>query len=202
MTPNELTTLLAEPLGRQFDQPFKLMILDRVIGRYTRLVRQTLERDPRRRKEFIRPVVVQMERVDNTMHSISIDQVPKALYANGILFDYVGKPDGTNPFISATSETVLRFTESNKYLKDAVYYLYTGERIKVLNNPMIPSVRIDGVFTDIRELDKSDDFWDKDMGIPKDISDLIIEQVGQMLQPYNSTQDEIKAQEEQDIPHR
>jgi hypothetical protein len=193
MTPNELTTLLAEPYARQFDEPFKLMIFDRAMIWYSRLVRNTIEKDPRRRQEFTRSVIVPMQPV-TALYAESKEVLSSPLFVNGILFDYVGSSDGTSPAIRISSPATLEIFANNKYQKHQFYFSHLGNKIQFYKNPNIKHVRVDGVFLKLQKIHEcqtcecddcgeleSVDFWNTDLGIPGDIEQLIVAAVEQDL---------------------
>ncbi len=211
MTPNELTTLIAEPHAREFDEPFKLMIYDRAMVWFSRLARNTVDKDPRRRAEFTRPVYLCMQQAD-ALHAESRETVPSPLFVNGILFDYVGSVDGTGPAIRITSPSALKVFAENKYNKHAFYFSYLGERIQFYLNPGIKKIRVDGLFLNLKKVNECHacscadcgteepiDYWNTDMGIPGDILQLIIQAVEQDLRTgkllTDTNKDEIQASE-------
>jgi hypothetical protein len=201
MTPHELTTLLAEPKGRQFDEPFKLMLLDRALVWYARLVRNTLERDPKRRKEFLRSVTMTLAGKDPRETTL---EVPEVLYANGINFEYVGTENGKRPFIQTSSPSNMEFFCHNKYQKKATYYTFINYKIQLLNENILNKIRLDGVFLDPRVISKTNgqdpyEFMNTDMRIPKDIMQLIIlsmEQNDLRAEPTKNNKDELEVTHE------
>jgi hypothetical protein len=201
MTPHALTTLLAEPKSRQFDEPFKLMLLDRCFVWYSRLVRNTLERDAKRRKEFLRTVILDLEL---SSPRVTIEEVPVLLFANGINFEYVGAASGKKAFIYTSSPSNIEFFNHNKYQTEATYYTYIDGKIQVHNNDLLKQVRLDGVFLNPRivsEINGQDpyEFMNTDMRIPGDILQLIIlsmEQNDLRAEPIKNNKDELEVTSE------
>lgn len=198
MTPNELTTLLAEPLGRQFDEPFKLMVFDRAVIWYERLLRNTVERDPRRRKEFLASISmnVKLKSASEIPNSQDCDttiamgcpvletikEVPKGLFVNGIVFDYVGGLDGGSPYSQISSPAIQKYDAYNKYQKSIDRYSYLNNKIQIYGNVNLAKVRIDGIFVNLREVqscgcDETKDFWNTDIPYSRDILQQVIQYV-------------------------
>lgn len=186
MTPNELTTLLAEPHARQFDEPFKLMLFARAMTWYSRLARNTVEKNPLRRQEFTRTVILPMKPASG-VHAESVDVISSPLFVNNILFDYVGSKDGNGPSIRVSSPAAIKIFKSNKYQKHQFYFSYIGGKVQSYPNPGIKHLRVDGLFLHLEKLhackvcacnecgeQETTDFWNTDMGIPGDIEQLII----------------------------
>lgn len=226
MTPNELTTLLAEPLGRQFDEPFKLMTFDRGVAWYARLLRNSIEKDPRRRKEFYKAVVLRTApivkngiglQLNNECDVQNLDlnfgcsivqtvkDVPKSLFVNGIVFDYVGGAGGDNPFGQISNSSVLRFYKYNKYQKSQLYYSYINSKIQVYDDPRIRVIRVDGIFLNLKDVHEctcdalQKDWWNTNLDIADDILQQMIQFVSQEINPKLNTPvtDEIKLKTEQ-----
>lgn len=98
MTPNEITTVIAQPFGRHLDLPFKLQLFERVKAWRSRLISNSLDRDQQDRVFFQSTYRVPMEVKEN--YSISKTTVPKPMEETHNYYDYVGNGDPI-PFIYA-----------------------------------------------------------------------------------------------------
>jgi len=204
MTPNELTTLIAEPHQRQFDEPFKMMIFDRAMFWYQRLAKNTIDKDPRRRIEFMQSVQASMVKVSfpqcQDKIAETVLEIPDTLFANGIKFDFVGKVTGSLAFTRVTSPSNLEFFKHNKYQKGP-FYSYINRKIQVYE-PDIKFIRIEGLFLNLKKLSDCNsaiDFWNTDLVIPGDIMQLIIAAVEDSIKQdsIDTNRDEIKIAPEQ-----
>jgi len=106
MTPSEITTLLASQLDKTFDDPFKLMMIKRVDAWRSRLIKNSLDKEPRDRRFFRQTIYLTMTKVPEVACDLGFTlcdvaqslKIPKVLRANSIMFDYVGAINGANPF--------------------------------------------------------------------------------------------------------
>lgn len=196
MTPNQITTLIASNLDKQLDQPFKLIMMERVKYWRSRLLKNSLEKDEKDRKYFKQvifvPMTEQTEVLCTTPYcqcevAISAFKVPKPLRVNGILFDYVGAIDGNNPFKETSAGMVVHLLNS-KYGKKFVYYAYENGYIKVYNHSKLPMIRIEGIFDNPEEASKLSckdkeevcDYWNQEYPVTGDITQLIVQSILQI----------------------
>lgn len=215
MTPEQISVQLAEPLGRQFDVPFREMIKDKVLYWSERMVRNTIDKDFRRRKQLVgmfSPLILHMEKVNNlpTGHpgnyrnwAESAGCIPAPLYANGIIFDYVGTVDGTTPFINSFSPTLDRFAQADKYISNVLRYSYLSNKIQVYRNPDISQIRMDYIPSNFRDyaifnaaMCNTDCTWDNDeYPLPGDILQLVMQavaaEIAKPAMPENHDKEEI-----------
>ena len=189
MTPNELSTLIAEKQGRPLDVPFKLMIMERAKAWRSRLLKNTLEFNPIERRFFKQTIIVKMEKqfitgcVDvpgvNCMEAVS-DEIPQPLRVGGTLFDYVGGVDGKSPFGIADIGTEF-YLNAGKYSQGEVRYTWHSPRIKV-NRPTVPYIMVTSIFDDpvavnalTCEGQGDCDYWDKEWPAGGELLQLIIQ---------------------------
>lgn len=212
MTPNEIAVQLAEPSGRQFDVPFRDMLKDKVIYWAARHIRNTLDKDYRRRKQFLQPLIVPMHAVRNAQsghpgnykyYAESQQDIPLPLFANDILFDYVGSQDGATPFIWSMGLITDRFASHDKYIGELSRYSFIGNKIQVYRNPDIATVLINYIPADLRKYGEFSlacgqsicNWDDQEYNLPGDILQLVI----QSIMEIDLRQPQIKAREEVQI---
>ena len=187
MTPNELTTILAEPLGRQFDIPFRLMLFEQAMTSSAQYIRQTLERDPRRRQELLSHVVLKTNREGSSLQTI--ESIPQAIYANGRVFDYVGSSDGLHPYTYVSSFSKVQYLNQGKFVRPGVkYYTFNNSKIEVFPPVGNPNIRVDTVFTDHQSVvnlnakSQNADYWNTELTVPMDVLNIVIKDLKQQLQ--------------------
>jgi hypothetical protein len=195
---NQLATILAEQLKRPFDEPFKLMMKDRIKFWRSRLLKNTLDKDPRERKFFSQTLTVPMEEVNATDCGINLNctlmrskaKIPLPVRANGILFDQVGSVEGSTPF-RLVKRYELSFLIGDKYAPlVSDFYLYENG---YLITRFVPYLFVDGPFDDPEAVaaynlaacqatgsEDCTDPDDADLGISGDIAQLIIQSIVQI----------------------
>lgn len=194
MTLNEATTLLALQLGKELDTPFKLSLAERIQVWRSRLIKNSLDKNPQERKFFRQIIFVAMEPSTDSACCASFPgcpvaqtvlNIPAPLRANGILFDYVGGINGMNPFQESTGG-FLAYMAEGKYSQNITRYTWASPRIAVFGNPNLPVVRIEGIFDDPEAAAKLNctmgnqadcDFWNKEYPVTGDIMQLIIQSI-------------------------
>lgn len=212
MTPNQIATQLAEPTGRQFDVPFKEMLKDKVVYWAARHIRNTLDKDYRRRKQFLQPLLVPMHPVTNQpsghsgtykYYAESQQVLPMPLFANDINFDYVGSQDGATAFVYSIGLLSDRFSQADKYSGQLPHYSYIGGKIQVYRNPDIPNVLVNYIPADLRKFGEFSlacgtticSWDDQEYNLPGDILQLVI----QSIMEVDLRQPQIKQREEVQI---
>lgn len=209
MTPNEISVQLAEPFGRQFDVPFRSMLKDRVVYWATRHIRNTLDKDSKRRKQFLQSLLVPMHRVTNQSsghsgnyrwYAESFQALPLPIFANGINFDYVGSQDGATAFVSSNGLLADRFAQADKYTSELPRYSYIGGKIQVYRNPDLTNILINYIPENLRIFGEFSlacgttlcTWDDQEYNLPGDILQLVI----QSIMEIDLRQPQIKAREE------
>jgi hypothetical protein len=215
MTPSEITTIIATGFEKTFDMPFKLMLMKRVDAYRSRFIRNTLEKDPRDRRSFIQSIYMNMSTESEVKCSLGLDalcdvavtveQVPVALRANGIQYDYVGAINGANAF-QPVSAGMIGYANEGKYSKNLIQYESRNQRIVVHRRPQLPMIRIDAIFdypTEVADFvcenNGNCNFWDSPYPCTNDIIQLIIQYLPadfKVLQeelsvPVNNVQDKL-----------
>jgi hypothetical protein len=197
MTPNEIAVQLAEPSGRQFDVPFRRMIKDKVIYWTERMVRNTIDKDPKRRAQLLQPLLVPMHSIGNEAtghpgnykkYSESLECIPRPMFANSINFDFVGSQDGATAFIYSPGLMQDRFGSSDKYLGTAPRYSYLGGKIQVYRNPELPAVLMNYIPANMKEYAEFQlacgqtlcQWDDCELNLPGDILQLVIQSIMQI----------------------
>lgn len=206
MTLNEICTMIASHMDKEFDEPFKLIIAEKVRVWRARLIKNSVDKDERERQYFIQTIYMKMEERNEVECEVpytqckvarTIDEVPKPLRANGILFDYAGSLNGMNAFKKA-SVGFLSYMMAGRYSSRIIYYTYENDRVKVYNNSKLPIMRIDGMFDNpeaAAQLSCSNtstqcNFWNEEYPASGDIIQLIVQSILQIdynRVPYTET---------------
>lgn len=145
MTWNEFSTLIAAQLGRPFDTPLKLMLVDEAKLWRSRLLKDTLERNPQQslagfEQTFYTaiennpdPECIPDGALCPSYRSVRTIPVPLRLHSG--LFSYLGSVDGKRPYrlLGATGH----YLTGGKYAKAVRFYDYRGERIILTHNPRV-----------------------------------------------------------------
>lgn len=161
MTLNEIITILAERVGRQFDQAFKRELRVIVMVWRSRIMRQTLERNPLDRQFFKDGFLLDLEEVSITECPElagqsctvlrSVKTIPRPVRASGIVFDYIGTDDFLQPF-DRIQMWYYRFKKTSPVTGDRAKYAYKNNRIYIVNNTLIERIAVEGVFEDPRSV--------------------------------------------------
>lgn len=61
MTLNEICTMIASHMDKEFDEPFKLIIAEKVRVWRARLIKNSVDKDERERQYFIQTIYMKME---------------------------------------------------------------------------------------------------------------------------------------------
>lgn len=193
MTLNEATTLLASQLGKELDVPFKLMMAARIQVWRSRLIKNSIDKNPQERKFFRQVIYVPIKKESEVACcttfpgcdiAVSSVKVPMPLRANNILFDYVGGVNGHNPFQPATGGFQV-FMSQGKYSKGIIRYTWTSPILSVFGNPDLPMVRLEGIFDNPEEAAVLNcqtqatgcDFWNEPYPCSGDIMQLILQNI-------------------------
>jgi hypothetical protein len=153
---NELAVLIAEPLGRALDDPFKEQIKARIKYWRAKLLRDTLNKNPKDRAFFTQKITMKLEEVPAADCGIplsctvlrTVDKVPAGIRANNILFDFVGAIDGTTPF-KYIHMWELPYKLQERYSPIVTsHYAYENEYIIVPKKKILQYVRVERIFDD------------------------------------------------------
>lgn len=211
MTPNEITTVLSQKAGKAFDLPFKLILMEKVKALRSLLLKQTLEKTPADRKFFKSTIYLKLTEANSVPCSVPInckvyvsDKLPTPLRANSILFDYVGAVDAHNPF-KETHPGMVQFVNSGKYSKSSVPFMYSDNRLFVLQS--VPMIRVDFIADDPMELvsfqcttdEDTCDVWNTEYPLSKEILALILQMITEELKILDSQEDTIPVNPVNDV---
>lgn len=195
-TPNEITTLLASHFKKELDDPFKVMMMERVKYWRSRLLKNTLDKAPGDRKFFKQTIYVPMETKDEVICAMPFTQckvsyatikLPKMARANGIMFDYIGSVDGMNPF-EQTVEAMIPALMQGKYTGKILRVAIENDKPKVYGNAKLPKLRIDGIFDNPEDAAKLNcstgnggcDYWNEEYAISGDLLQLVVQSILQV----------------------
>lgn len=188
MTPNEISTLIAEKFNKTFDLPFKLSVMERIKIYRERFTRQTLEKTPQERRFFMQTLFLPLEKSKEMnclpqLCDVAMSAPIEVIRANNVVFDYVGSVDGQLAF-SYTSPGTMRYAKKGKYSKNKVLFTWLNNKIVVHEYPDLPMVRVDAIFNDpysiyayTCETEPTCDFWDAPYPCKDEILQLCIEKV-------------------------
>lgn len=211
MTPNEISTIIAERVKKQLDIPFKLMVFDLVKTWRSTLVKNTLERNPSMKSFFMQTLIVGTQPHSSAGctlptcldSAITIVPIPQAIRTGVNPYSYVGGIKGNKAY-SYGMPSVAEYLKENKYSQETVYWHKSSDKV-ILSSPIIANVRIDDVFDDPLEVAKLQcklvsngpcDVWNSPYpGITNDILQQCIQYVTEYILSNPSTpetEEEIK----------
>lgn len=191
MTPNEITTLIAAAMNKQFDTPFKMMLIKRVDAWRSRLIKNSLDSTPSDRKFFRQTIYLPLTKEQEVLCSLGLElcdvavsvKVPKLLRANSITFDYLGAINGANAFQEVFPGMI---SYKGKYSQSLIQYSLMNDRIVIYNKPNLPMIRVDAIWDNPSEVADllctgsdtgSCDFWTNPYPCTNEILQMIIEYV-------------------------
>lgn len=193
-TLNEIAVLVAEPLGRALDVPFKEQVKARAKAWRSKLLRDTLNRNPKDRVFFTQSITMELEETAATECGIQLpckvlrtkEKIPTVVRANNIYLDYVGSIDGSNGF-RLTPSWQLPFILTAKYAPlVSHFYGVLNERVVLHKNPLMTHVRVEGIFDDPEAaylascVDGACAFEDAEYPIPGDLVQQIVQYILQV----------------------
>jgi hypothetical protein len=151
----ELAVLIAEPLGRELDEPFKAQIAARIKYWRAKLLKDSLNKNPKDRQYFTQRITIKLSEVSAVDCGIDLDctfmrseEIPNIVRANGILFDFIGSVDGSTPF-RMIKRWELPYHLSSKYSpKVTTFAAWENKRILLPGNRLIEWVSIEAIFDD------------------------------------------------------
>jgi hypothetical protein len=193
MTPNEITTLIATNMERELDLPFKFQLMERVKYWRSRLIANSLQKNPSQRKFFRQSLYLKMSTqfaadcIAGVGDKVSMsEEIPLLIRAGSTLFDYVGGIDGKSPFREVQPGTQ-NYLSTGKFSSQFPAYEYSNRRVYI-DKLGIPKVRIDGIFDDPMLVYDCNctcsgidcDVWDKEFPCSGDIMQLIVQSILQV----------------------
>lgn len=152
---NDIAVLIAEPLGREMDSAFTAMLKARIKYWRAKLLRDTLNKTPKDRQFFTQYITVPLTSISTMGCSLPTDccmmasaELPGLVRANSVVFDYVGAPDGSNPF-KLIKRWEFPFFMANQYSpKVAEVYAWENRKILLVGNQLIPNILVGAIFDD------------------------------------------------------
>lgn len=190
MTPNEITTLIATNLDKELDLPFKLQLMERVKYWRSRLIANSVGKEPAQRKFFRQSLYLQMSTqfANDAVAGVGKPQsistkIPLVVRINTTIFDYVGGIDGQSPFREIQPGTG-NYLTTGKFAGQFIAYEYANQRIYT-DKTNVPMIRVDAIFDDpmaVQELSCSCqniecDTWDSEFPCSGDIMQLIVQSI-------------------------
>jgi hypothetical protein len=184
-TLNEITTLIASSLKRELDDPFKLMLADRVDYWRSTLISRSIEKNPAQANLFRTPLIVAMHGFSDPL-SIPLSckkyrskVIPRKMRINSGKWLYVGSEDGSTAFRFAEPGQ-LDFLESGKFAGNTIFYEEANRQI--IMKRFVPIIRIDDIFDSGIEVLKSqstpeEDIWEMEYPVTKDILQMIVQYI-------------------------
>lgn len=193
MTPNEITTLIAQEKDKELDVPFKKIIYERVKYWRSTLIKQSLDKVRQDARYFRQTIYMPMELVNRTalvapvpisdFQAISSYDIPLPLRVsdNG-MFSYVGAIDGQSSFGWADSGTIT-YLQAGKYSGKAIFYEWWNNKLVTSCLPNLNKAMIQGVFNEPEEAMKfytgvytpTLDWWDMDIPMSGDIEQRVVQ---------------------------
>lgn len=154
MTPNQISTLIAEAVKRPLDIPFKLQVFDMFKLWRSTLLKNTIQRTPSMRNAFTQRLILKTEPYSSAgcglpecMDSArTIEKVPSAIRAGQTPYDFVGGVTAKVAY-SYGLPAAARYLKKGKYSQDTVYWERSDEHV-ILSNPEIGAIMIIDVFDD------------------------------------------------------
>lgn len=152
---NELAVLIAEPLGRELDEPFKAQLKARIRYWRAKLLRDTLNRNPKDRQFFTQRITIPLSEASAVDCGINLNctlmrsaELPNIVRANGIVFDFIGSIDGSNPF-KLVKRWELPYLLQSKYAPLVTEYAsWENRRILLPKNRLIEWISVEAIFDD------------------------------------------------------
>lgn len=155
---NAIAESIAERAGRQFDIPFREQVKLWVGLWRTKLMRDTLDRNPRDRPYFLTPVIMPLVVVKEfpTCGVVrrTACKIPDPLRANNILFDYVGLLNMEKSFPIVPTQN-LPYLATSPFTGKNPKAAWLGNYIYIFNAPHLDKIRFHGIFEDVTELNKT-----------------------------------------------
>lgn len=185
MTPNEISTLVAEALNRQFDIPFRLAVFEKFKLWRSELIKNSIDKKPALKNMYLQSIIVKMAPYStkgcsdgpNCVDAArTLIPIPLAIKVGVTPYDYVGGVQGNNPYTHA-QPTAGRYLAAGKYSGDATFWHRLNGHV-IVSNPVVTDVRIDDVFDDPLEAQRLTcesaglpcDLWNEPYpGTPNDI---------------------------------
>lgn len=155
---NKIVSILSERSGRTFDIPFQRQLSDQVDYWRSTILKRSLEKGALRRRHFLHSFTIELEQVPEIECPIqfgcvlrSKSKIPKPIYSNNILFDFVGSADFYKPFKYADKHQIDKLIHS-EYKSLGMYYTYTNGYLEFYGNSELKYVGIKSVIDNPKDL--------------------------------------------------
>ena len=174
--------------------PFRLQLMERVKYWRSRLIANSLQKEPGQRKFFRQSLYLKAttafaaDCVAGVGDRQSITtEVPLLIRVGTTLFDYVGGVDGKSPFREVNPGTD-NYLTTGRFAAQFPGYNYTNRRL-LIDKTSIPVVRVDGIFDDpllVQQISCSClaitdcDTWNMEFPCSGDIMQLIVQSILQI----------------------
>ena len=208
MNLNEIAENFAYALGRQYDVTFKEAIKFTIKVYRSKLIKDTIERNPDSYESFVQRICLTFDkddpslcdmRTENRLILISKETVPQPVVLRGINpFYFVGSVDKMQKWIKS-DVGALSFIDELPYQTQNIHYDYVDGKIRVLNNIKICAGVIEAIFDNPLDVSKCDGnkFSDED---PYPISNDLLYYIREMIVKgsfpiYNKDNKEINIKE-------
>lgn len=193
---NQITTIIASHLDKEFDEPFKRNVLaPKVEYWHSTLIGRALEKLPQQRNLFKQKLWVPMTEAPTedcipTIVKNMLDKqyrsavIPVPMRAGNLMFDYVGSINGKNPYKLAGAGTE-DYLMANKYMQNVLLYDFVNGRI--YSNRPTPMVLVESVFDSPIKVFEFNcatgtdcNYWDKEYPVTNDFAQMITQYILQV----------------------
>lgn len=206
MTFNELTTEIAGRYGKQLDMQYRQWLVPQINGWRSRLIRNSLEKRPNERSQFLQSIVIPLTYGSYTCSGIPCmasysEPIPTLLRIGDTPFDYLGALDGSSPYRYndiGTAHYINAGMTAHLYL----YYEMDNNRI-LIKNQRIGQVMGAGIFDEPDKVGQWQcktnntgcDWWNEPYPMSKDIENDLKNALWQQL---GSPKESLPAHQDQD----
>jgi len=159
---SQISEILAERIGRQFDIPFRDELEDLVVIHRARILTNILSKDPSKKKYYSNSIIIDLEEVnkeecdeladcncENVLRTI--EEIPQVLKVGNNPFDYFGSVGGSQAF-GWTTFAAEQYLSTSKVTGKRTRYTVINNKGYIFKEKNIPKVRIEDVFADPRKL--------------------------------------------------
>jgi hypothetical protein len=162
MTLIQISEILAERAGRQFDIPFKKELEDLVVIHRARILTNSLQKNPALKKYYSQSIILELEEVnkdecdeiaecncENVLRTK--EEIPEVLKIGVNPYDYFGSPGGAQAY-GWTTFAAEQYLAASTYIGKRIRYTRLNNRGYVFNEKNAEKIRVEDVFADPRKL--------------------------------------------------
>lgn len=194
MTLNQLTTEIAGRFGKELDMQYKQWLVPQVNQWRSRLIRNSLEKNPQDKSQFIQNIHIPLTYGNYTspcsglscMGSYS-EEIPKLFRIGSTPFEYIGPSDGSSPYRNddiGTAHYIAQGMTSHLYND---YELWDNRVI--IKNKRIASIMGAGIFDEPEKVmawqcknsNQGCDWWNEEYPCTNDVTNMIVTSMWQTL---------------------